>query len=94
VETREFCGTVLAPNRVFPHPARDFAKGQFQWSLKILDCWEHISALESVLFHLDGRARKLFEEQLPREHAKYQKEREALQMMLESLRATTPKMPS
>src|SRR6266849_9434331 len=23
VETREFCGTVLASNRVFPHPARE-----------------------------------------------------------------------
>lgn len=72
----------------------DMAKAQLEWQLLTLTYSEHIFALKSVVFALDHRAQKAFEEQLELEHAKNQKRREEAQMMLESLRAGVPKMPS
>jgi hypothetical protein len=61
------------------------AKPQLENLLKTMECSEHILALKTVLFSLDSHAQKVFDEQLALEHAKNQKQREALEMMLRSL---------
>jgi hypothetical protein len=73
---------------------RNFAKGQHDAALASLSHSEHIRALETVLFSLDSRARELFEKQLAVEHEKNRKRREDLEMLLQSMRLASPKMPS
>jgi hypothetical protein len=63
-------------------------------SLAALDASEHIFALKSVLFSLDARAQKIFEEQLASERAKNQKRREGLQMLLAAGRVGSSGMQS
>jgi hypothetical protein len=63
------------------------AKPQLENLLKTMECSEHILALKTVLFSLDSHAQKIFDEQLALEHAKNQKQREGLEMMLRSLQS-------